>query len=61
MAALTRMEGRCSVLSLEERVIDLETEQPVSLGELLANGRDDRMVAATRDWTPSEEDDRWSW
>ena len=52
MAALSQREGHCRVLSLEERVTDPETEQPVSVGDLLADGRNDRLSAAIRhlDW-----------
>ena len=62
MAALAQREGYCLVLSLEERVIDPETEMPLSLGELLANGGNDCLVTVTRDWMPSSgegEHRRW--
>ena len=49
MADLTQREGHCHVVSLEERIIDPDTEEPMSLGELLADGRDDCLSAATRD------------
>jgi hypothetical protein len=62
MAAFTQREGHCCVLSLEESIIDPETEQTVSLGELLADTGNDRLATVTRDWVLSTEGDehrRW--
>lgn len=38
MGSIAQMEGRSRILSFEERIIDPETEEPVSLEQLLSNG-----------------------
>jgi len=56
MAALSQREGHCCVLSLEERIIDPETEMLLSLGELLADSGNDLLATVTREWMPSMEE-----